>query len=117
MILRSLLLAFSALAAEDSSLSGKWQVLTSAAGRDGKQDCTITQQNSELTGSCTNERGTVEIKGKVTGANVTWSYKGDSEGGPVTVVFKGKVNSAQKLSGTITAVEFGVDGEFTATRQ
>jgi hypothetical protein len=103
-------------AADDAALSGKWQIQRSAAGNESQQDCTITQKNSDLTGTCKDDRGTVEISGKVEGKNVTWTYKGDSPGGTVTVVYTGTVESASKITGKVAALEFSIEGEFTATR-
>ncbi len=83
---------------------------------ESQQDCTFTQKDSDLTGSCRSDRGTVEIKGKVDGKSVTWSYTSDSPGGQVTVVYKGTIDSADKISGKVIAVEFSIEGDFTATR-
>ena len=114
------LLAASAVvapAADDASLTGRWQIQRSAGGNESQQDCTFTQKDKDLTGTCeTADRPTVHLTGTVDGKNVTWTYKTDSPGGPVTVIHKGTVESADKISGTLTAVEFSVDGEFTATR-
>ena len=114
-----LLVASAALAsaADDSSLTGKWQIQRSAAGNESQQDCTFTQKNSDLTGTCDSaDRPTVQISGKVDGKAVTWTYKGESPGGPVTVVYTGTVESANKVTGKVTAVEFSIEGDFTATR-
>ena len=119
LVLLSLLLASAAVlapAADDASLSGKWQIQRSAAGRESQLDCTFTQKNSDLTGSCSSDRGKVEISGKVDGKSVTWTHKSESEGGPVTVVYQGTVESATKITGKVTAIEFSIEGEFTATR-
>jgi hypothetical protein len=105
-----------ALAADDTSLSGNWQVDSAAGGSQSRQACALTQKANELTGTCNSERGTVELKGKVDGKNVTWTYKTDSPGGLVTVVYKGTIDSADKMAGTLLAVEYSVEGEFTATR-
>ena len=107
-----------ASAADDASLSGKWQIQRSAAGNDSQQDCTFAQKNNDLTGTCdSTDRGTVQISGKVDGKNVAWTYKGDSPGGPVTVVYTGTVESATKITGKVTAVEYSSEGDFTATRE
>jgi hypothetical protein len=114
------LLAASAMlapAADDVSLTGKWQIQRSAGGNESQQDCTFTQKNNDLSGTCeTADRPSVQFTGKVEGKNVTWTYKTDSPGGPVTVIHKGVIDSPNKITGTLTAVEFSVDGEFTATR-
>jgi hypothetical protein len=103
-------------AAREASLSGKWQIQRSAAGNESQQECTFAQKDSDLTGSCSSDRGTVEISGKVDGKSVTWTYKSESPGGPVTVVYEGTLDSADKITGKVTAVEFSIEGEFTATR-
>jgi hypothetical protein len=79
-------------------------------------ECYQSQKDTELSGSCSADQGTVKISGKVDGKKATWTYKGESPGGPVTVVYNGTVDSADKMSGKVTAVEFSVEGDFTATR-
>ena len=113
--LLAFLLTVSATAA-DASLSGRWQVHRSAAGNESQIDCLFTQKDSELTGTCESDRGKLQFTGKVDGKLVTWTHKSDSPSGPVTVVYKGSVASADKITGSVTAVEFSIEGEFTATR-
>jgi hypothetical protein len=103
-------------AAADPSVAGEWQVYTAAAGNENTQTCTFTQKETELGGTCNTRGGPVPVTGKIEGSAITWTYKTDSQAGPVTVVFKGKVESATKMSGGLTALEFGVEGEFSATR-
>jgi hypothetical protein len=113
------LLAFllaAAAAADDVSLSGKWQIQRNAGGNDSQQECVFTQKNGDLTGTCKDERGTVEMSGKVDGKRVTWTYKGDSPGGPVTVTYNGTLDSPAKITGRVLAVEFSIEGDFIATR-
>jgi hypothetical protein len=104
-----------ARAADNDSLSGKWQVHGSIAGNESDQSCTFTQKDEDLTGSCSSDRGTVEITGKVNGKKVSWSYKSEYEGTPLTVKYEGVLNSA-KITGTMSVPEFSVEGEFTATQ-
>ncbi|WP_321475946.1 hypothetical protein [uncultured Paludibaculum sp.] len=107
--------AAAAFAADTASLTGKWQIHTSAAGNESKYSCTFTQKESDLTGSCSPERGVVQINGKVEGSAVRWTYKSDYNGSPLTVTFKGTLDSTGKISGSVVAEEFGVEGEFSAT--
>ena len=114
----TLLLAAAAIAAaadDAPSLSGKWEIQSSIAGNESTQTCTFTQKDADLTGSCESSRGTVQIAGKVEGKKVTWAYKTEYDGNPLTVAYDGAIESAGKVSGTVTAVEYGVSGEFTAT--
>jgi hypothetical protein len=112
------LLAFTVavVSAADPSLPGEWKIQRSVAGRDSTQTCTFTQKENDLTGTCNTQNGAVKLTGKVDGKKVTWTIKTDSEGGPVTVVYTGTVDSDSLMSGTVTAVEFSIDGQFTATR-
>ena len=115
----SLLLAsasVAACAADSASLNGKWQIHTSAAGRESDYPCTFTQKNDDLTGNCSPEQGTVQISGKVDGKKVTWTYKSEYAGSPLTVTFRGTLDSAGKITGSVLAEEFGVEGEFTASQ-
>jgi hypothetical protein len=103
-------------AAQPETLSGKWKVHNSAAGNESTQDCTFTQAESEMKGSCITSQGTtVQIAGKIDGKAVDWTYKSEYNGSPLTVVYKGKIQDSGKITGSVTAVEFGVEGEFTAT--
>lgn len=114
LLLLSLLLATAHAA--PASFNGKWKIQRNAAGRESSLECTFTQKENDLTGTCNTDRGAVGISGKVDGQKVTWTYRSDSEGGAVTVVYRGTADSANKVTGTVTAVEFGIEGEFTATQ-
>jgi hypothetical protein len=114
--MKALLLAFLFAAADDASLTGRWLVHRSAAGNESQIDCLFTHKDSALSGTCESDRGKLEFTGKVDGKAVTWTHKSESPGGPVTVVYKGTVASPDKITGTVTAVEFSIEGEFTATR-
>ena|SRR5690349_24146874 len=107
--------ALLAFAADNPPLSGKWQIHTSAAGHESEQACTFAQKGSDLTGSCDTEQGTVQINGKVDEKKVSWVYKTEYNGSPLTVTFKGTVDSGTKISGSVRAEEYDVEGEFTAT--
>jgi hypothetical protein len=118
-ILVSLLLVSAAAVAsagDNPSLSGKWQVHNSISGNESDQGCTFTQKDSDLTGSCSSDNGTVKISGKVDGKKVTWSYKSEYNGTPLTVTYEGIVESATKITGSVTVPEFSADGDFTATQ-
>ncbi|MBL0159195.1 MAG: hypothetical protein IPP47_19080 [Bryobacterales bacterium] len=112
-----LLLCTATLAlAADTKLTGEWQVQRNAAGRESTGACTFTQQDNDLGGTCTTPGGPVKLTGKVDGKKITWTIKAESEAGPVTVVYAGTLESDDAMSGSVTAVEFSVEGEFKATR-
>ncbi len=108
--------AVSAQAVDTNAMSGKWKVHTEISGTEQDQDCTFTQKDTDLTGSCTSDKGAVNITGKIDDKKVTWSYDSDYEGTPLTVKFSGTRNSETKIVGTATVDAFGVEGDFTAAQ-
>jgi opacity protein-like surface antigen len=100
----------------DEQVSGKWDIARNAGGQESTQTCTLTQKSSEITGTCSSDAGPLNITGKVDGKKVTWTYKTERDGSPLTVIYTGTLHSATKMTGTVSAVEFGIDGEFTAIR-
>jgi hypothetical protein len=103
-------------AADNVSLTGQWTIHRSAGGKESTQSCTFTQNDDELGGTCTSDKGPIKASGKIDGKKVTWTVKTERDGNPLTIVYNGTVESASKITGTVTAVEFGIDGDFTATR-
>jgi len=116
LFLSILLASASALAvrADNVSLSGKWKIHSNVAGNESDAECTFTQKDDELGGSCVTEHGDRPLAGKVDGQKITWSYDSEYEGTPLTVKFSGTIDSAAtKLGGSVSVEQFGVDGDFT----
>jgi hypothetical protein len=117
-LLLSMLLASAAsvsLAADNASLSGKWKVHSTVAGNESDLECTFTQKDNDLSGTCTTDSGDKNITGKVDGAKISWSYDADYNGTPLTVKYSGTLDSDGKLAGGVHVDPFDVDGDFTAT--
>ena len=105
------------ISAVQSSVAGEWQIQRSVGGNESTQTCTFTQKESDLTGTCSSPGGAAQLTGKVDGKNVTWTFRQESsQGGTVTVVYKGTLETDTKMSGSVTAVEYGIDGEFKAAK-
>ena len=105
-----------ALAADNASVGGKWNVHNNIAGNESDTVCTLTQTGADLTGTCKSENGEGKATGKVEGTKITWSYDSEYNGTPLTVKYSGTFDSAaSKITGTVTVEQFGVDGDFTAT--
>lgn len=117
-LLFSFLLASAAVTsvAENTPISGKWQIHNNIAGNESDMACNLAQKEDELTGTCTSEQGSVEIKGKVADKKVSWVYKSEYNGGPITLTYKGNLDAADKISGTVNVEEYGAEGDFTATQ-
>jgi hypothetical protein len=105
-----------AIAADSAPISGKWNIHSNIAGNESDSVCTLTQKDSDLTGTCKTDTGEGNATGKVDGTKVTWSYDTEYNGSPLTVKYSGTFDSAaNKIAGTVSVEQFGVDGDFTAT--
>jgi hypothetical protein len=116
LFLSILLASTSALAAsaDNVSLSGKWKIHSNVEGNESDAQCTFTQKDNDLGGSCVTDNGEKPLAGKVEGQRITWSYDSEYDGTPLTVKFSGTMDSAAaKLSGSVSVEPFGVDGDFT----
>lgn len=114
--LLALLTASTLLEAQTTaSVTGKWKVHTVMV-QESDSTCTITQKDTELTGTCEGDNGKNDITGKVEGNKVTWSFKTDYNGSPLTVSYEGKLDSDAKMAGVTHVAEMGLDGDFTAVK-
>jgi hypothetical protein len=107
--------ALPSVAADNALLTGKWKIHQSVMGNDSDSDCTLTQKDNDLAGSCTADQGSGKLTGKIDGNKVSWSYETEYNGSPLTVKFTGTLDSAGIIAGTVSVEQFGVDGDFTAT--
>lgn len=107
--------AVSAPAAGQPSLTGKWLLHLSVVGNENDATCQFSQNGNELSGSCAAEQGTTQLAGKIDDKKVSWSYKIDYNGQPLTLKYAGTLAAPEKITGSVTVEEFGVEGEFTAT--
>ena len=108
--------AIVATASAEPSLTGTWQIHASASSHESNYTCTFTHSENELKGTCNPDTGAVQISGKVSGKKVTWVYKSTYDNAPLTVTFDGTLESAGIIKGSVTAEEYGVTGEFSATQ-
>jgi|WetSurMetagenome_2_1015567.scaffolds.fasta_scaffold655542_1 hypothetical protein len=107
-----------ALAAQQATVTGKWQIQTVVMGNESTSSCTFEQKDNVLTGTCERPGGQAgaKITGKVDGAKVTLSLAAEYEGNALTVDYTGTLKDGV-IKGTVLVSPFGVDGEFTATPQ
>lgn len=98
------------------SIAGTWTVRADVSGNQSESNCTFTQKDADLTGSCTSDRGTVMITGKVEGKTVSWQFDTQYEGQTLTVYYSGVPQSAETMTGSINVQPMNVNGEFTARK-
>lgn len=115
MVCLLLLFAVSAVAADDSPVTGMWRVHTSIAGKETDQTCTLADDNGVLSGSCAGEdQATLKVTGRVNEMNVSWTSKSSNDDGdPITLQYVGRLD-AGRISGVVTIPESGSEGDFIA---
>ena len=103
--------------ADKASLTGTWKTHSSIAGNESDGECTLTQTDNDLAGTCKTAEGKdAKATGKVDGDKITWSFDSDYNGTPLTIKYEGKLDPASaKIAGTVTVDPFAVGGDFTAT--
>jgi hypothetical protein len=114
LLLLACAVAFAHAQDSSSSVTGKWKVHSSIAGNESDSECTFTQKDNDLTGTCALEQINVKIAGKVDGKKVNWSYDTEYNGNPLTVKYNGTLD-AGKITGDVLVVQYEVTGDFTAT--
>src|SRR5580700_2440287 len=91
-----------ALAADNTSLTGKWKIHSSIAGNDSDSECTLTQTDTDISGTCKTAEGKdSKATGKVDGAKVTWSFESEYNGTPLTIKYSATLDATVgKIAGT-----------------
>ena len=102
--------------AQPASVAGKWEINANVGGTATYLECSFTQKDADLTGTCEGDQGPREITGKVDGKSVNWQLSAQWEGQTLTVYYKGTLQSPEKITGTVDVQPLSVGGEFTATR-
>ena len=114
----ALLVAAPALAAAPSNgdVTGTWTISGDVSGVSITETCTLTQQDTVLTGSCDTNTGKYDTKGKIDGATATFTHGGKYDGNDLVMVYTGKLGSDGTITGTIDVAPYNVTGSFTAKK-
>ena len=97
------------------SLAGSWHVHTTVQGTDYESDCTITQTDKTIGGTCKNDNGEAKIAGSVDGNKATWKFDSDYQGTPINLTYTGAFDDKGKFTGTVDVQPFAVTGDFLMT--
>ena len=110
------LLSSIAYAQSDASLNGKWKMHTSVAGTESDSQCTFTQNDKDITGTCkAADQSNVKISGQIDDTKLTLTGNSGYNGTPLTIKYNGTLASG-KITGDVNVGPFGVTGNFTLTR-
>jgi len=94
------------------SLTGKWKVHIDVAGNEQNQQCSFTQTDKALAGTCATDQGEVKVTGSVEGNKATWKFDSEYNGTPITLTYTGAFDDKGKLTGTVDVAPFNVSGDF-----
>jgi len=104
--------------AED--ISGKWVFSVDIeTGAHGDPTFVFKQQHGRLTGTYIGPLGEKPVSGRVTGPQASFGFSMERDGKAVKVTYTGKVDSPQRMSGTVKFESSdGVgQGKWTAVKQ
>src|SRR5271167_2917699 len=85
--------AASSLAADNTSMNGKWKIHNDIQGNESDVTCTFTQKDKDLSGSCTTDNGDKPLSGQVDGKTITFQYDSEYEGTPLTAKYSGALDA------------------------
>jgi invasion protein IalB len=94
------------------SLTGKWKVHIIVAGNEQDQQCSFTQSDKAIAGTCNSDQGQVKVTGSVDGSKATWKFDSEYQGTPITLTYTGAFDDKGKLSGSVDVAPFNVSGDF-----
>jgi invasion protein IalB len=98
--------------AASPSLTGKWKVHIAIGGQEQDQQCSFTQTDKALAGTCDSDQGLVKVTGSVDGSKASWKFDSEYQGTPITLTYTGAFDDKGKLSGTVDVAPFNVTGDF-----
>jgi carbon monoxide dehydrogenase subunit G len=94
------------------ALTGKWKVHMTVAGNEQTQQCSFTQTDKAIAGTCVSDQGEVKVAGSVDGNKATWKFDSEYNGTPITLVYTGAFDDKGKLTGSVEVQPFSVTGDF-----
>jgi hypothetical protein len=95
-----------------AGLTGSYNLHSSIAGTDTDSTCSLSQANTQLTGSCKNDTGEVKLNGTVDGKKVNFKVNTEYNGEPLTVTYTGTLDDSGNVQGDVDVEPMGVTGDF-----
>lgn len=108
------LLFAASLAAQETSMTGKWIFTVESPNGTGTRQVTLVQEGDSLSGTISSSRASGDITGWIEGSTVTIRTELMMESGPFTVYYTA-TRTGETLSGDVDFGDYGV-GTFTGRR-
>ena len=103
-------------AADSLDLTGQWSLHNSIEGNESDEDCTFSQADNKITGSCKTAEQTMKVTGSLDGKKVSFQYNAEYQGSTLTLTYNATVDNPESFSGTVDVDPYSVSGQFTAKR-
>lgn len=107
-------LVLAATTAFAADVNGKWKIHNSISGSESDQECTFTQTEKAITGTCKTTDAEVKVTGTVEDKKISFKYDTDYNGTSLTLTYTGMIDDSGNFKGDVDVQPFGVTGEFTA---
>jgi len=100
-----------AVAGDNPSVNGKWQVRMTIGTYEMVQVCSLTQAGSDLSVRCAGGMGSGTFSGKVHGRKISWSLSSNGAAASMNQVFQAELVSPTRFEGTVTITPLGAAGD------
>jgi len=97
------------------SLTGNWKIHIAIGGNERDQQCSFTQTDKAIAGTCDSDHGLDKVTGSVDGSKATWKFDSEYQGTPITLTYTGAFDDKGKLSGSVDVQPFNVTGDFAVS--
>lgn len=99
------------------TVPGSWTITGDVQGYPINENCTFTQANDKITGSCKDSDGKAyDTTVTINGEKVVFVHGGEYEGQALTITYTGTFNDKGELSGDIDVQPINYPGTFTAKK-
>ncbi len=102
--------------AASPDLTGQWTLHNSIAGNESDEDCSFSQEDTKISGSCKAAEQNVKVTGGIDGKKLTFKYDVEYQGSMLTLTYNATLDDPDNIAGTVDVQPYDVSGEFTAKR-
>ena len=98
-----------------TGLTGSYNLHSSIAGNDSDSICSLSQADTQLTGSCKSDTGELKLNGTVDGKKVNFKINTEYNGEQLTLIYTGTMEDSGNVQGDVEVQPMGITGDFKLT--